>query len=59
MNSGFASTPEVWIDAERNAAVRRALDLIVAGRRLSAYEVLLASVTRQARVAGIRLETPL
>ncbi|HEY1177556.1 MAG TPA: hypothetical protein VGF17_15470 [Phytomonospora sp.] len=51
--SAFASTPPAYIDQERHAGVRRARDLITAGRRLAALHHLAASVERQARIAGL------
>lgn len=53
-NAGaFATTPEQAIDAERNAAVRRASALIVEGKPGRAQYELARSVVRQARIAGL------
>lgn len=54
MTAVFATTVEDALDAERRAAVRDALDLIVAGEPGHALFVLQRSLDRQLRIAGIR-----
>ncbi len=49
----FASTADSYIAQERHSAVRRALELIKAGRPGYARFVLTRSVIRQARIAGL------
>jgi hypothetical protein len=51
--AAFASRQESYVDQERHASVRRALDLIRDGRRGYAVFVLTRSVERQARISGV------
>ena len=49
----FASKPAPYIDQERHAGVREALEHILAGRPGRAQYALARSVQRQARIAGL------
>jgi hypothetical protein len=54
VNAGeYATIAETAIDAERHAASRNAVQLLLAGRRGRAHHELLRSVQRQARIAGL------
>lgn len=57
--AAFASSPETYIDQERRAGVREALELILEGEPGRAQFKLARSVQRQARIAGLgALEIP-
>lgn len=49
----FATQPADYIDQERHVAVRKAIDLLRAGKPGQAQYVLVRSVMRQARIAGL------
>lgn len=51
--AAFATTQPAAVDMERNAAVRKATALIVAGKPGRAQYELARSVVRQARMSGL------